>query len=279
MNIIAISYEDLKDYGCPHCNCSNNHINIDEDYNYTLRLKCISCKKDFIILVNTEKSSMGFKLEGMETYYYPTVQDHPKPNKSSIFNYTRPDKRPSSGIGEYFKPRGVGYDLAGFVESKLAGERIIEMFKSIVGDDCDTYLDYREREPDWIQVKVKKEDNIDLEALDRLTEERDIITESMIRACMKPGKVPWKPTRLFSDYTEEELDMEEVENKIDSLIGKKGLVKLDTETFDFNKLKQDLKSLRKQVIKFAKERNIKVIDCLNILEIFDNFNKPTKGEK
>jgi hypothetical protein len=94
-----------------------------------------------------------------------------------------PDDRPE--IGEYFSPRGVGYDLAGFVRTKQAGERVIEMFKKVIGKNCGTWLDYRIHEPNWIQVKVQECD-CNLEKLHNLIIERKgIITEEMIKECKK----------------------------------------------------------------------------------------------
>lgn len=66
---------------------------------------------------------------------------------------------------ESFKTRGIGLggspgcfvcggeqklmtNMAAFVESKESGENIVEMFQS------GAYLDYRDYEPNWIQVKV-----------------------------------------------------------------------------------------------------------------------------
>lgn len=66
---------------------------------------------------------------------------------------------------EVFKPRGIGKEwslscfvcgksdlllsnVSGFVNSRDAGQRIVVMFDGLAR------LDYREREPNWIQVKV-----------------------------------------------------------------------------------------------------------------------------
>jgi hypothetical protein len=42
-------------------------------------------------------------------------------------------------------------DLAAFVEGKDGGERVVEMFERAGATAC---LDYREREPNWVQVKI-----------------------------------------------------------------------------------------------------------------------------
>lgn len=41
--------------------------------------------------------------------------------------YVAPDSKPA--VGEYWRSRGVGYDLSGFVVSKLAGERLTRLVK------------------------------------------------------------------------------------------------------------------------------------------------------
>ncbi len=174
MKLIAISGRDYHKYGCPKCNCIYGK---PKDFDYSYVVSCIECNTKFVVLdqlVNV--SPFGFQQnEDKEKYIYPELQDHP--NKKLTHYYIRPDKKPE--IGEYFKPRGVGYDLAGFVESRIAGERIINMFKKILGYNLKTWLDYRDFEPDWIQIKVQKEDGIDLEKLNKLTQD-GIITETKI---------------------------------------------------------------------------------------------------
>ena len=50
----------------------------------------------------------------------------------------------------------VGYDLSGFVVSKLAGERLTRLVKYVLDtDEPLSHLDYREFEPNWIQFKRK----------------------------------------------------------------------------------------------------------------------------
>lgn len=96
--------------------------------------------------------------------------------------YVFPDPRPE--YGEYWSPRGIGYDLSGFVQSKKAGERLLEMVKEVLGKGKpDSWLDWRESEPKWIQFKFQKNE-FDLEKLDRLVVENDrIITKEILLAC------------------------------------------------------------------------------------------------
>ena len=69
------------------------------------------------------------------------------------------------------------HNIAAFVASKDAGERIVAMFER------GAWLDYREYEPNWIQVKIgacdKHKQNLEL--LERLTiEEKGFITADMV---------------------------------------------------------------------------------------------------
>lgn len=101
-------------------------------------------------------------------------------NYDSQIYYVAPDKRPEEG--EYWNSRGIGYDLSGFVVSKLAGERLLRMVKLVLEtDEPKSWLDYRENEPNWIQFKFQKEE-FDLEKLQSLAEaNNDIITIDILK--------------------------------------------------------------------------------------------------
>ena len=97
------------------------------------------------------------------------------------FIFTAPDSRPE--VGEYWKSRGPSdYDCSGFVVSKLAGERLLRLVKYVLEtDNPESWLDFREREPDWIQFKFSAKE-FDVEKLDKLsTEAEGIITERILR--------------------------------------------------------------------------------------------------
>lgn len=184
-NVIAISYTDFENHGCVNCNCSSVY-GIGYRSNYSIPVKCHECQTLFVILDdNMAYSDIGFGDE------YPKLQIHPKQNPTHIWE--KPDERPTNGIGEFYYPRGLGTgrygeDMAGFVKTKQSGERIVEMFKSIIGIDCKTFLDYRENEPTWIQVKVQAVDNIDLQKLYSLTVNDCIITIEKIKESFN-GKI------------------------------------------------------------------------------------------
>jgi len=98
----------------------------------------------------------------------------------------------TSNGNEIFKSRGLGTEfglkcfvtgeksdgpnIAAFVESKEAGERIVKMFNGRAK------LSYREREPDWIQVKVgvTNKYKIALEKLNYLVSDENIINKEMV---------------------------------------------------------------------------------------------------
>ena len=97
--------------------------------------------------------------------------------------YVAPDSKPE--VGEYWRSRGIGYDLSGFVVSKLAGERLTRLVKYVLNaDEPLSHLDYREYEPNWIQFKFQKEE-FNLELLDKLARENEnIVNEAILRQCM-----------------------------------------------------------------------------------------------
>ena len=97
--------------------------------------------------------------------------------------YVAPDSKPE--VGEYWNSRGIGYDLSGFVVSKLAGERLTRLVKYVLNTDKPlSYLDYREYEPNWIQFKFQKEE-FNLELLDKLARENNnIVNETILRQCI-----------------------------------------------------------------------------------------------
>lgn len=97
--------------------------------------------------------------------------------------YVAPDSKPE--VGEYWRSRGIGYDLSGFVVSKLAGERLTRLVKYVLNtDEPLSHLDYRDFEPNWIQFKFQKEE-FNLELLDKLARANDnIVNEAILRQCM-----------------------------------------------------------------------------------------------
>ena len=105
--------------------------------------------------------------------------------KEDEIKVVAPDVRPEGG-GEYWQSRGASdYDVSGFVKSKKAGERLLRFVKYVLEkDETETWLDYREREPEWIQFKFSAEE-FDVEKLDELSRANNgILTEDIIKECI-----------------------------------------------------------------------------------------------
>lgn len=186
--MIAISWDDYLKYGCVNCGYGSSHSGPISGGDCGTAT-CRECRTTFCVLFNGAKeSSIGFGTgekdsEGKQFFEYPKLQQHPR--KGIPWHpWVQPDPRPEEG--EYWNSRGIGYDLSGFVKSKAAGERLLEMVKKVLGkDDPDSWLDYREYEPEWIQFKFKKEE-FDLEKLDKLSKENNrILTEAILIACKR----------------------------------------------------------------------------------------------
>ena len=109
-------------------------------------------------------------------------------NEYNVIEYVAPDSRPEEG--EYWRSRGTGVgsdgvaDCSGFVVSKLAGERLRRMVRLVLeSDDTKSYLDFREREPNWIQFKFNGEE-FDVEKLDKMAHENnDVLTIDILKQC------------------------------------------------------------------------------------------------
>lgn len=134
-----------------------------------------------------EKFKKGIAIEN-NGYVYPIPGKHPRKGTPK-HKFVRPDIRPENGIGDFCNPRGVGYDLACFVKSKEAGQRITDMINKIneeydnKGFSC--WLDYREHEPLWIQVKINYPNEMKATLLAGLIADNgNVITEDIVRKAM-----------------------------------------------------------------------------------------------
>ena len=179
--VMAVSWSDFEKSGCVKCGC---------EYCYSQGIQgggtspvvCGECEERFIILADgLSQSRMGFgMIDG--SAHYPDLQEHPRKGIPK-HGYVRPDVRPENE-GEYWSPRGIGYDLSGFVKCKDAGERIIKMVEHVIGKTPKTWLDYRQSEPNWIQIKIQAEDGFNLEKLEKLCREDRIITEDRLKQAL-----------------------------------------------------------------------------------------------
>ena len=181
--MIAISSREKEMYGCPYCGCE---IALTKgSYGCgTLPVVCIECEKDFVILADgLTKSNIGFgtgkvDANGKTIYEYPELCAHPRKGIPS-HKYVEKDVKPE--YGDYCSPRGVGYDLACFVKTKIAGERITTMMEEYKDRGISCRLDYRPNEPKWIQVKFSAREEAREYFLDgKLRENNSIITKELV---------------------------------------------------------------------------------------------------
>ena len=184
--MLAIHYTEFEKYGCPNCGCDrfiNDQCVISNQPGGT----CKSCNLHYQILADSlTVSNMSFYTgrrddNGKEILEHAILIPHPRKGIRA-WHYVTPDIRPE--YGEYWTPRGIGYDLSGFVKSKPAGERLLEMVKEVLEKEKPhSWLDYREHEPEWIQFKMQK-DEFDLEKLETMvTQNHFIITKEILEEC------------------------------------------------------------------------------------------------
>ena len=173
---ISVSWSDFQKYGCVKCGCLFIHSNMSGGG--ASPVTCGECNEHFVLLADgLTESPISFG----EEKYKPPLVEHPRKGLWPQ-EFVRPDIRPKGIDGEFWSTRGVGYDLSGFVQSKEAGERIVNMVREIVGQEAKTWLDYREREPLWIQVKIQAEDGFDLKALNMICKD-GVITKGRLQSC------------------------------------------------------------------------------------------------
>lgn len=212
--MIEIRQSEFDLYGCPSCGCS--HFSLDWSSQVDKHGYCGECKEEFNIVRDEYMDS----IETKEAVSYkkifessmdliednPTLIEEIKSNLEFINIYLDPynncvphprkgtpkhklvikDVRPEDGIGEYCTPRPLGYDLACFVKSKEAGQRITDMINKINEESDEKlfscWLDYRKNEPLWIQVKINYKDKTRASILRSYIINNDnIITEDIVR--------------------------------------------------------------------------------------------------
>lgn len=103
-------------------------------------------------------------------------------DKDRIDYYEGEDKQPEGG-GEFWKSRGPSsWDCSGFIVSKEAGERLLEMVHKVLNkQETETWLDWRKYEPNWIQFKFSAKE-FDVKKLDEMAKD-GIITEEILKEC------------------------------------------------------------------------------------------------
>jgi plastocyanin/ribosomal protein L37AE/L43A len=154
--VIAISITDHEKFGCPSCGYRSGYTPISRGGSALWICGDGRCRRSCCILADDVTSST-ISIGGIR----PRLVQHPR---RDIPSHGRPDKQPEGG-GEFFHSRGTGLDvtpgcfvcggyeslcsnIAAFVQCKEAGERVVAMFSH------GARIDYREYEPDRVQVKV-----------------------------------------------------------------------------------------------------------------------------
>ena len=185
---VAVSIAELIQFGCPYCGFRSGSQSLSAGG--AVVWSCGECGKECCGLsADLTKSPIGFG--EINNPFYPELQDHPR---RGIPSHGRLDKRPEEG-GELFSSRGFGLDMtpgcfvcgggdgihnniAAFVQCKEAGERVVAMFNQ------GARLDYREQEPDRVQVKIGvcEQHLPKLEKLHMLTLKKGTITQENIQA-------------------------------------------------------------------------------------------------
>lgn len=188
--MLAVSYSEFEKYGCPNCGCDYAKVGFMSGGGCT-PVTCAECNLGYMVLADgIEQSSIGMgttrKDEKGETIFeYPKRIPHPRISIPK-HKFEAPDIRPE-GEGDFWNSRGIGRDpsgkpdMSGFVKSRQAGERILEMVHKVLGKEkSDSWLDYREQEPLWIQFKFLSTE-FDLEKLQKMVaDNNDVITEDIL---------------------------------------------------------------------------------------------------
>ena len=172
---IAVNKSDFEKYGCVKCGCLFVHIALI--VGGVSPVKCGHCDQHFVIFADGVKES---PIRFGDERYRPPLVEHPRKDLWP-HEFVRPDIRPKGIDGEFWETRSLGYDLSGFVKSKQAGERIVQVIKEVIEGEPKSWLDYRENEPLWIQVKIQKEE-FDLHTLAKLCKD-GVITKDRLLSC------------------------------------------------------------------------------------------------
>jgi hypothetical protein len=153
-DFIAISMSEFTQFGCPYCGYRSGYMPMSGGG--TAISVCGECRFSCCVLTDgLNKSTIGLGGD-----LYPSLQPHPRYGTPS---HGREDTKPQEG--EHFWSRGIGSDytpgcfvcggptglynnISAFVQCREAGQRIVTMFPTGVR------MDYRDYEPDRIQVKI-----------------------------------------------------------------------------------------------------------------------------
>jgi hypothetical protein len=155
---VGVWQDELAKFGCPYCGYQSGTMPIQSAG--WGAWSCGDCDR------GCDVYAAGVDLHWISQGFNPVPKLPRRHPRHGTPSHGRADTRP--GEGEYFRPRGIGFDvtpgcfvcgknrpegyynhnIAAFVQCKAAGERVVAMFKH------GARLDYRENYPDRVQVKV-----------------------------------------------------------------------------------------------------------------------------
>lgn len=184
--VIVIGQDDLEKWGCPFCGYRSGSMPIQCGGAGSWR--CGDCGGGCIVVAE----ELDAVPESWVDIKGTPKGKHPREGTPS---HGREDTRPDVPGGEFFRPRGIGMDwtpgcfvcgganglhknIAAFVQCKAAGERVVAMF------DQGARLDYRDFEPDRVQVKIGACDG-DLAGLEHLAKLKVITRDEVAAALIK----------------------------------------------------------------------------------------------
>ena len=102
------------------------------------------------------------------------------------FSFIAPDIEDPISTNVEWKSHGVsdGLDVSGFVNSRASGIRLLHMVQEVLGsEETKSFLDYREREPNWIQFKFYPKE-FDVYKIDKLSKEAGrILNKEILAKC------------------------------------------------------------------------------------------------
>ena len=108
--------------------------------------------------------------------------------------FVAPDTEDPSSTEVEWKSRGVsdGIDVAGYVRSKPAGIRLLHMVMELLGKEdpkqMKSWLDFREREPNYIQFKFRAEE-FNVFKVDELAKKNgDKLSKEILKECLVQPK-------------------------------------------------------------------------------------------
>lgn len=191
LKVNAVSHKSFAESGCSYCGYRSGNSPISGGG--SAMWQCGECRKTTVILgEGVIKSTIGIGTKNGSIY--PKLRKHPR---EGIPSHGAQDLKPDNG--EFFRSRGIGLDsctcfvcgnneeprrmmnnICAYVSCKDAGERAVALFEK------GARLDYREWEPDYVQVKIGAcEDHLlNLKILDSLIDADDIITKDIISKSM-----------------------------------------------------------------------------------------------